>query len=458
MALTALPPSIHVDIPVGLYETGAGLRGRIRMQEVERGSGAARLPMRHVAAVTVGNAIEFYDFVTYAFFATQIGHAFFPSDTPGGSLLAALATFGAGFLTRPLGAFVIGRMGDRVGRKPAMLLSFMLIGIGVIGLPLTPTYAQIGVLAPILVVSFRLLQGFALGGEVGPSTAYMMEAAPEHRRGLYISMQAMSADGAVLVAGLVGVALAHLLGPAALNAWGWRLALLLGAVIVPFGLVLRRTLAETLDIEAALQPLATVERKAFVRVAILGVALLAAATTTNYILDYMTTYAHATLGMSEQLALGATAVVGLCGFVCDPISGWLSDRFGRKPVMTVPWLILLVAILPAFHLLSLWRDGPALYTTCAVLAVASALSTATVLVAITESLPQQVRAGALGLIYALAISVFGGSTQFIVAWLTRLTGDPLAPAWYMIGGVVIGLLAIMLMPETAPVRLRRQRT
>ncbi|MDA3913779.1 MFS transporter [Oleiagrimonas sp.] len=412
------------------------------------------LPTRHVAAVTVGNAIEFYDFVTYAFFATQIGHAFFPSDKPGASLLASLATFGAGFLTRPLGAFVIGRMGDRVGRKPAMLLSFTLIGIGVIGLPLTPTFAQIGVAAPILVVGFRLLQGFALGGEVGPSTAYMMEAAPEHRRGLYISMQAMSADAAVLVAGLVGVALAHLLGPAALNAWGWRVALLLGAVIVPFGLALRRSLGETLDMEAKSQPLAPIERRAFRRVALLGLVLLAAATTTNYILDYMTTYAHATLGMSEQLALGATAVVGLCGFICDPISGWLSDRFGRKPVMMVPWLVLLLAIFPAFRFLSVWRDGPALYTTCAVLAVASTLSTATVLVAITESLPQRVRSGALALIYALAISVFGGSTQFIVAWLTRFTGDPLAPAWYMIAGVIFGLLAILQMPETAPVRLR----
>jgi MHS family citrate/tricarballylate:H+ symporter-like MFS transporter len=417
-------------------------------------NGRVALPTRHVAAVTVGNAIEFYDFVTYAFFATQIGHAFFPSDKPGASLLASLATFGAGFLTRPLGAFVIGRMGDRVGRKPAMLLSFTLIGIGVIGLPLTPTFAQIGVAAPILVVGFRLLQGFALGGEVGPSTAYMMEAAPEHRRGLYISMQAMSADAAVLVAGLVGVALAHLLGPAALNAWGWRVALLLGAVIVPFGLALRRSLGETLDMEAKSQPLAPIERRAFRRVALLGLVLLAAATTTNYILDYMTTYAHATLGMSEQLALGATAVVGLCGFICDPISGWLSDRFGRKPVMMVPWLVLLLAIFPAFRFLSVWRDGPALYTTCAVLAVASTLSTATVLVAITESLPQRVRSGALALIYALAISVFGGSTQFIVAWLTRFTGDPLAPAWYMIAGVIFGLLAILQMPETAPVRLR----
>ena len=156
-------------------------------------------------AVVIGNGLEFYDFVTYAFFAAQIGRTFFPSDTPGTSLLASLATFGVGFLTRPLGALVIGRLGDRVGRKPAMLLSFWLIGIGVVGLPLIPSYAAIGVAAPLLAIAFRLLQGFALGGEVGPSTAFLMEAAPPLRRGLYVSLQATSADLAVCIAGIVAL-------------------------------------------------------------------------------------------------------------------------------------------------------------------------------------------------------------------------------------------------------------
>jgi MFS family permease len=410
-------------------------------------------PRRHVAAVCLGNALEFYDFVTYAFFATQIGRTFFPSDTRGASLLASLATFGAGFLTRPLGAFVIGRMGDRVGRKPAMLLSFGLIGVATIGLPLTPSHAAIGTLAPVLVVAFRLLQGFALGGEVGPSTAFMMEAAPPLRRGLYISLQSMSADGAVLVAGLVGYGLATLLDPASLEQWGWRVALLLGGAIVPFGLVLRRSLGETLQVQGDvphLQP--GIGRRSHRQIVALGLAMLAAATTTNYILDYMTTYAGSTLGMPANLALGATAVVGLCGFICDPISGWLSDRFGRKPVMIVPWVVLLLVIFPSFHLLAQLRTGAALYGASTVLAVASTLSSATVLVTITESLPHRVRAGSLSLIYAIAISIFGGSTQFLVNWLTGISGSALAPAWYMVAGVAVGLTAIVLMPETAPIR------
>jgi MHS family citrate/tricarballylate:H+ symporter-like MFS transporter len=409
------------------------------------------LPARHVAAVALGNAIEFYDFVTYAFFAAQIGRTFFPSDTPGTSLLASLATFGAGFLTRPLGAFVLGRLGDRVGRKPAMIASFTLIGVGVIGLPLIPSYASIGILAPILAVGFRLIQGFALGGEVGPSTAFLMEAAPPLRRGLYISLQAMSADAAVMIAGLVGIGLASSLDAAALDSWGWRIALLAGAVIIPFGLVLRRTLGETLEPLHAAEEVPTLRN--YGRVAAAGLALLAAATTTNYLLNYMTTYANSTLGMPARIAFGATAVVGLCGVICDPLGGWLSDRFGRKPIMIIPWVCLALAVFPCFALLERERSGAALYVACVVLACASTLSSSSTLVAITEALPHRVRSAALGILYALSISIFGGSTQFIVAWLTRLTGNPLAPAWYMIGGVLVGLLALGVMPETAPIKV-----
>lgn len=149
----------------------------------------SRVQIRQVAAVVLGNALEFYDFLTYAFFAVHIGRAFFPARNPSSSLLLSLATFGAGFLMRPVGGVVIGRMGDRMGRKPAMLLSFSCMGIAMTGLALTPSYASIGIAAPILVITFRLLQGFALGGEVGPTTAYLMEAAPIERRGVYASLQ-----------------------------------------------------------------------------------------------------------------------------------------------------------------------------------------------------------------------------------------------------------------------------
>jgi MHS family citrate/tricarballylate:H+ symporter-like MFS transporter len=409
-----------------------------------------RLPARQVIAVVTGNALEFYDFVTYAFFAAQIGRTFFPSATPGTSLLASLATFGAGFLTRPLGALIIGRYADRAGRKPAMLLSFWLMGIAVVGLPLVPSYAAIGVTAPLLVIGFRLLQGFALGGEVGPNTAFLMEAAPAHRRGFYVSMQATSADFAVMIAGLVGVVLASFLDSAQLDAWGWRVALLPGVVIVPFGLYLRRSLGETLH--RAPGPLSAEPPLSYARIAVVSITLLATAATNNYLLSYMTTYANSTLGMPERLAFGATVAVGAAGLLCDPLGGWLSDRFGRRRLILVPWLLCGLLVFPGFWMIEHFRNGAALWSACAVLAGASTIAGTSALVAITESLPRHVRAGGFGLIYASSIALFGGSTQFITAWLTRLTGDPLVPAWYMLAVLLLGLLALSQLRETAPVK------
>lgn len=414
---------------------------------------ARSLSWRQAAAIAVGNGLEFYDFVTYAFFAAQIGRTFFPSSTPGLSLLSSLATFGVGFLTRPLGAIVIGRFGDRAGRKPAMLLSLCLIGVAVTGLSLTPSYASIGTLAPVLVILFRLLQGFALGGEVGPSTAFLMEAAPPARRGLYVSLQATSADAATLVAGVVGVILASTLDAGQLDAWGWRVAQLLGVCIIPFAFVLRRTLNETLTAPAVADQ-GDIGRTAYARVFLLGLMMLSAATTNNYVLEYMTTYASSTLGMPAAISFGATAVIGASGLVCDTLGGWLSDRVGRKPVMIIPWVLLIVAIYPAFWVLERLRTGAALLTVSAVLNGIQTLSSATIIVAVTESLPKRVRSGSIALIYALAISVFGGSTQFLVAWIIHATGNPLAPAWYMLGAVAIGLIAMVRLPETRPARAR----
>lgn len=263
------------------------------------------LSWRQALAIAVGNGLQFYDFVTYAFFATQIGRTFFPSRSPGLSLLSSLATFGVGFLTRPLGAIVIGRFGDRAGRKPAMILSLCLIGVAVAGLSLTPSYASIGALAPILVIVCRLLQGFALGGEVGPSTAFLLEAAPPSRRGLYVSLQATSADTAVLIAGVVGLVLASTLDAAQLDAWGWRVAQLLGICIIPFALALRRTLQETLTAPAAVDH-EDISARSYRGTFVLGIVMLSAATTNNYVLGYLEVHLRSwrrmpSVGLSSML-------------------------------------------------------------------------------------------------------------------------------------------------------------
>ena len=214
-------------------------------------SAAPKVSRTQLAAVVAGNALEFYDFLIFGFFAVQIGQVFFPVKDATSNLLLTLLTFGAGFLTRPLGGIVIGPLGDRIGRKPAMLFTFTLMGLSIVGMALTPSYAAIGVAAPILLVVFRLLQGFAVGGEVGPSTAFLMEAAPVEKRGLYISLQTATQQASTACVGIVGVALSVLLSPPALSAWGWRVAMLLGASVVPLALAVRRLAGTGLDCRTA---------------------------------------------------------------------------------------------------------------------------------------------------------------------------------------------------------------
>ena len=413
----------------------------------------SRVSARQIAAVVAGNALEFYDFLTYAFFAVHIGNAFFPARNPSSSLLLSLATFGAGFLMRPVGGVVIGRMGDRVGRKPAMLLSFSCMGIAMTGLALTPSYASIGVVAPILVIAFRLLQGFALGGEVGPTTAYLMEAAPIEKRGVYASLQYSTQGLAVMTAGLIGVLLARLLDPQALDAWGWRVAFLVGTLIVPFGLLIRNSLPETYEGHSRSQsgPSSTGARP-HLRIAALGGVMLASGTIVAYVMDYMTTFATVTLHMRADVAFGTTVIVGLTDFCLAPVGGWLSDRYGRKPMMMIPWILLFVGVVPAFALITRFPTPATLLGTTAALAVLNTFGSAPVLVSLTEALPVSVRSGAVAITYALAISTFGGTAQFIVTWLIVVTGNPLAPAWYMMAAVGIGCAAMIAMRETAPVK------
>ncbi len=204
------------------------------------------LQWQHIAAATIGNALEFYDFLPYAFFSIQIGHAFFPAQSAYGSLMLSLATFGAGFITRPVGALVIGNYSDRVGRKSAMMLCFVLIGFAIVGMALIPTHSQIGLAAPILAIIARMIQGFSLGGEIGSNTAFLLEAAPAEKRGLIVSWQSASQYLALIAGGLAGVLLTAVLPANALDAYGWRIAFLLGAVAVPFGFWLRTNLPETL--------------------------------------------------------------------------------------------------------------------------------------------------------------------------------------------------------------------
>lgn len=421
----------------------------------DRLAAAQYLPLRKVAAVGVGNALEFYDFITFSFFSIQIGHNFFPASQTSHGLLLTLATFGVGFLTRPLGGFLIGNYGDRAGRKPAMMLSFSLMGFAILGLALTPSYARIGVAAPILLLAFRLLQGLALGGQVGPSTAFLVEAAPPLRRGLYVALQFATQDSAVLAAGLVGFVLSSLLPPEALDAWGWRLALLLGTAVVPLGLYMRASLPETFS-HSENATAAPAERHVPLRLIVLALMMLGAGTIANYALIYLTTYAQDSLHLATSVAFAATIVNGVFAVFGDFASGMLSDRVGRKPLMLSSVTLLILFVVPSFIAMEHFRSAVVLYAATAVLTLLLSGTIGPALVTITETLPRAVRSGALSLIYAVAIAVAGGSTQFTIKWLSDATGNPLAPAWYVTGAMVIGGVAMLIVAESAPVRTARR--
>lgn len=430
--------------------------------EVAGASTGTVIARRAVAAATIGNALEFYDFITYAFFSIQIGHAFFPSHSAYASLMLSLATFGVGFVTRPIGGIVIGAFSDRVGRRPAMVFSFTLMGASIVGLALIPSYAQIGIAAPILAIVARMAQGFSLGGEVGPTTAYLLEAAPLRRRGLAVSWQGASQGIAATIGGLVGFGLSSLLSPGALDAYGWRIAFLLGAATLPFGLWLRRGLPETLHHPepavggapaAPLDPRSTGQLvRDSRRILVLALVVLAAGTISTYVLNYMTTFAQHTLHMPANVAFAANAAGNMVGVAGSLYGGWLSDRLGRRPVMIWPALANLALLIPVFYWITQSRSTVALVTGTVAVSLVGAIGVGAFYAAVTETLPKRIRGGAFATVYSLAIAVFGGTTQLVITWLIHATGSPMAPAWYLLVASTLGLAARWLIVESAPAK------
>jgi MHS family citrate/tricarballylate:H+ symporter-like MFS transporter len=411
--------------------------------------------VRAAFAATVGNMLEFYDFITYSFFAIQIGHTFFPAQSEYGSLMLSLATFGAGFVTRPIGGIVLGIYSDRVGRRPAMLLSFALMGGAILLLALTPSYNSIGIAAPIIAIVARMVQGFALGGEVGPTTAYLIEIAPPERRGLVVAWQPTSQETAATTGALVGVILSKTMTPEMLESTGWRVAFLIGAACLPFGLWMRRTLPETI---AAREDKAETSghlmlARGHTRIILLSIMVLAGGTISSYVTQYMTTFAQNTLHVSSTLAF-TTSMVGNGLQIGGALAGgWLADRYGRKPVMVWPQLLTLLLTYPVF----LWIVGSpgalSLLVGFGLLSLIGSIPYTAFYATFAEGLPQNIRGGVFATIYAVAIATFGGTAQLVVTWLLHISGNPLAPAWYLLVAATVALVAMALMRETAPVKI-----
>jgi MFS family permease len=409
---------------------------------------------RAILAATLGNGLEFYDFITFAFFAIQIGHAFFPSESAFLSLMASLATFFVGFLTRPLGALVLGTYADRVGRKPAMMLSMTMMGGGMILLVLTPDFATIGYAAPVIAVIARMIQGFALGGEVGSATIYMMESATPERRGWTMSWQGASQNIAASAGAAVGLVLALVMSEAELSAYGWRIALGLGVLIVPVALYVRRTLPETIH-----HPDTAVVKSArfgaYLRPVVCGLIIIGSGTIGTYIFQYMSTYGQNTLKLSAGLSMGGEFANNAINVLAIMIGGAVSDRRGRRHVMLRPQLLFCVLIVPCFLWLTTERDAMSFIGANLILSFVSGYMYGAVYAAISESIPKEVRARVFALVYALPVAILGGSTQLVVTWILEVTGSPMSIAWYLTGISLIGFAAMYALKESAPAKLAK---
>ncbi|MDR6386729.1 MFS transporter [Paraburkholderia caribensis] len=401
-----------------------------------------------IAATTLGTALEFYDFTIYSFFAIQIGQLFFPSASPVNQFLLSIGVFGVGFVVRPLGGIVIGAYADRAGRKKAMVLTIMLMALSCALIACAPPYAVAGMAAPFIVLAARLIQGFAAGGEFGPGTTLLVEYASDSTRAFFASWNfAATALGLALgaaVATLVNVSLPK----DALLAWGWRIPFVLGIVAAPVGMLIRRRLEETLSDASSARKRRRGALKAalttHLKLTILGTFAELGGSVSVYITAFfLPSHAVRTLHLSSTASVASGVISSLVLFVAAPVAGKLADRFSRKRVLVISRVTLLLAVYPAFAWLSAQPSTLTLCTVSAFLALFVAGQIVPVLVMIPELFPKHVRATGIALTYVVSASFFGGFSPFVASWLVALTGNPLAPAWYVAAACAVSLVPVI---------------
>ena len=397
-----------------------------------------------VAAATIGNALEWFDFVIYGFFAVTIAKLFFPTGDETLSLLVALATFGVTFFVRPFGAIVLGGFSDIYGRKAALTLtiSLMMVGTGIIAV--TPTYSEIGLFAPALIVVARLIQGFSAGGEFGSATAFLAEQNPKSR-GWFASWQFASQGLTTILATSFGVTLG-LLTAEQLESWGWRVPFFFGLLIGPVAYYIRRHVDETPEFQAlqvSRNPLreTIVGGKQSLLVA-LGIVVLC--TVAMYTILFMPIYATRQLGLPVSGSFLGSLLTGVIQVILIPIFGLLSDRNGRVPIMLVSAIAILLAIYPLFYWLA---SSPTIQTLLIVQAIMGVLISGymgALPALMSELFPPQIRTTGLSISYSFAVAIFGGFAPFINTWLIELTGSKLAPSFYLMLATAISITALMM--------------
>jgi len=403
-----------------------------------------------IVAVSIGNALEWYDISSYGYFAVYVSKAFFPNIDPAISLLLTFGTFGLAFLVRPIGGVVLGAYADRHGRKASLMLSIVLMTIGTLTIALMPVYETIGILAPIAVLTARLVQGFSAGGEFGSSTAFLVEHAPD-RRGFIASWQFASQGLNSLLSSAFGVGLILWMTPAEMNSWGWRIPFLFGVLVGPVGIYIRNHLEDATPPPAAKQdsPIRQVFLRQKLRV-MLGIGALAISTAVNYLIIYMPTYAVKTLNLPPTVGFVATFAAGLVLTFLTPIAGIISDKVGRTNHMIAVNLLLLFSIYPAFLFLTRHPTPTIIVVAVFWLATLKSLYYGPLAALMSELFPAATRATGLGLGYNIGVTLFGGMGPVIMTWLggIALIGD-LAPGYYLTLVCIVSLLALITIRRTS---------
>jgi MFS transporter, MHS family, proline/betaine transporter len=403
-------------------------------------------PGRHwraVAAASIGNALEWFDFIIYGFFAVSIAKLFFPTGSETASLLLAFASFGVTFLMRPFGAVVLGHLADRRGRKAGMTLSISMMMAGTAITAFAPTYTFVGILAPIMVAAARMMQGFSAGGEFGSATVFLAEQNPK-RRGLYASWQFAGQGLSTVLATGFGAALNGALTAEQMGMWGWRIPFLFGLLIGPIGYYIRRQVDETLEfrsVQATSAPLWETLSSSKTRL-LVATGAIVLVTVAAYTAVYMPTYAIRELGLPPIGGFLATMLAGAIQIVMIPLVGALSDKLGRLPIATVAIVGILITAHPLFSWLVAAPSVESLLLVQAVIAIFVAAYAGAIPALISELFPTPVRTTAVSTSYSVAVAIFGGFAPFIITWLVDVTGSHLAPSYYFMFAAAVSLLAL----------------
>src|SRR5215468_2579542 len=401
-----------------------------------------------ILRATSGNFLEQFDFFLFGFYAQDIAKAFFPAQDETASLLQAYGVFWLGALMRPVGAIVLGAYIDRIGRRQGLIVTLAIMAVGTVVIAFCPSYATIGIAAPVIVLLGRLLQGFSAGVELGGVSVYLSEIATPGNRGFYTSFQSSSQQVAIFVASILGYILSESMPAETVTAWGWRIPFFVGCLIIPLIFFLRRTLQETPEFLAMKHhPTAAVVFQSALanwRIVILGMMIAVLTTTTFYFVTvYTPTFGKTVLKLSTQDALLVTLLVAVTNFIWNPVGGAVSDRIGRKPVLLTIACLALVTAYPVLHWLAAAPSLGKLLAAAMMFSFYFGVYSGTMLGCLVEIVPAHVRTTCFSIAFALAAGLFGTFTPFVSTWLIDKTGDKASPCYWLMFGATLGIIAAL---------------